>query len=141
MSNKYWMVFKPQSVVPEANIKAEFYYACKTNDIPIYFEYYLQLEGKGNNNCIFDAVIHDHQYLLAIIEFKRQGKGVNSERKWVNSKQYKSYSSFGLPVYLITINSNVTQIIKGLRELLGNEIEHPNRCPWCHAPFGKSTEI
>lgn len=102
------MQFNFPKRLPEANIQAEIYRRCKELDIECYLEY-------KHEHCRFDIVIVRDELIIGIIEVK------NSVRTKINkrTRQYKKYSSYGVPLHYCLgqnyVDSTINQIINWLR--------------------------
>ena len=104
--NNLKMRFIPKKVHSEASVQAEFYRQCLLHGINVYLEY-------KHKNCRFDAIIHDGEYVLAIVEVKSYKRVPH--KVW-NKKQMAKYKSFNLPVFLVTGMDSVPDIISQIRE-------------------------
>lgn len=99
--------------LPEANIQAEFYMACKQNQLNCYLQYIVDnpLSWKKHGKCRFDAVIYDsNDEIFAIIEIKsyhRQNKQGNRD-----TKQLKKYTQFNVPIFILTRIEHIPDLIK-----------------------------
>jgi len=93
--------------ISEANIQAECYHKLKLLGIRTYLEY-------GCENCRFDMVVLNGSKIIAIVEFKngRAGKPINQ-----NTRQYKKYHSFGLPVIYCKSVTEIEETIKKIQAL------------------------
>lgn len=100
----------------EANVQAEFYHQCVNNGINCYLEY--RSAWNGLSGCRFDAVIHNHVEILAIVECKSIANSYRRKlrkQNWLSSSQYKKYSKFGVPIYLITCVEEIPEVINILK--------------------------
>ena len=96
--------------ISEANIQAEFYMACKENNINCYLEYHIKFLKSR-----FDAVIYDdNDNIYAIIEIKsyKYNRLPNFD-----TKQLKRYRSFGIPVFVVGRLEQIDNIISKIKEL------------------------
>jgi hypothetical protein len=101
------MRFNPPRRLKEANITMAFYEWFIRNDIEgkygvaLYFEYPIRVYKGDGKRCHFDCIVYHKRSLeiLILIEVKSHRR---PGRDMSGTKQYKKYSSFGLPLLYIT---------------------------------------
>ena len=105
------MLFIKRDRISEANIQAEIYHRLKVCGIPCYLEYKV-------DKCRFDIVIlKEHEEvteIIAIVEVKSK-LGDNINKINYNGRQFKKYSSYGLPLLYCT---NMSCVYKTVGKIL-----------------------
>lgn len=109
--------FNPRKQYSEAMIQAEFYQACKEAGLKCYLEYKAKLNG--SRGSIFDAVVTDNGYIVAIIEVKSyKGSQLKGRKKWLRSKQAWKYNRFDVPVILISKLEDIKPTVNSIKNFL-----------------------
>lgn len=92
------MQFNKPKKDSEANIQADFKKAVEAVGLFCWLEY--RIKGRpGQRGCRFDAVVHDGEKIIAIVEVKNPSKPEKYD--WTKTKQHARYASYGVPVILI----------------------------------------
>ena len=97
-------------------VQAEFYQACKEAGLSCFLEY--RSKWNGQRGCRFDAVIHDGEDILAIVEIKSFRKQ-NSKRKWYGRKQAAKYGQYHNNLFLVSSIADIRPVIASLLKNLG----------------------
>jgi len=92
-----------------ADLQAECYYRLKLLSIESYLEY-------RHKNCRFDMIIPKGNKIIAIIEFKAYRRSHSNLRSG-NTKQFKKYSSYGIPVIYCKGKDEIDQTINQIKQL------------------------
>ncbi len=96
------MKFKLPKRISEANIQAEFYRQCKTNNINVYLEY-------KHEECRFDAVIYEYDKIVLIVEIKSYKR---KRKPNYGTKQMQKYEKYNIPVLLIGRMEEINKTIQ-----------------------------
>lgn len=109
------LLYKRPAKITEANIQAEFYHQCKLNGINCYLEF---THGK----CRFDAIIYNNEGVVRfIVEFKSYK---TNRPEIIDTGQIKRYSSYNIPVIMITRMQHIENVISKLKTHIHGKTVH-----------------
>ena len=99
------MKFKLPKRISEANIQAEFYSQCKSNNINVYHEYKYE-------ECRFDAVIYEHDKIILIVEFKSYKR---KRKPNYETKQIQKYKKYNIPILIVGRMEDVKRTVNYIK--------------------------
>ena len=108
------MEYKPIKKYSEATIQAELYHRLRLLNIDCILEY--PHLAPDNRMARLDCVIVKDRQIVAIVEIKRRTKGYDYQ----NTRQFKKYSSFGVPLIYCFGYHQIDETIKKIQEILLN---------------------
>ena len=100
--------------ISEANIQAELYNRLRLLGIKCYLEY-------AHENFRFDMVILNKDDIIGIVEIKSRTRNIGIVNK--NTRQYRKYHSYGLPVIYCTNMSEINKSIERIKALFHTQSE------------------
>jgi len=117
------MVFENNNL-SEANIQAECYYRLRLLKIPCCLEYIIKNPKTKNKYYRLDIAIlkkvNKQFHIIAIVEIKNRTYPENGINK--NTRQYRRYSSLGLPLIYCLNSIQIDKTIKKIRKVYDNYI-------------------
>lgn len=102
--------------VPEANVQAEFYMACRKRGIPVLLEITYE-------RCRFDALVFHNDKPVAIVEVKNYAKGALKRGLKPNSRQVRKYSKYGIPIIPVLATSHIMPAINSIAQIIESQNE------------------
>ena len=96
------MNFTQPKYLAEANIQAEIYLECKSQNIECYLEY-------RHENCRFDLVIVKNDSIIGIIEVKKTHHATTKKKLKIQREKYKR---FGIPVHFCFHRGDIPYTMK-----------------------------
>lgn len=112
------MIFTEPRRLPEVNIQAELYHQCKLRGITCFLGY--RVKRPGEHTCYFDAVILKDNRIACIVEVKSHLERYTVPRSR-KTKQFRRYSSFGIPVLYLTRMDYMDLFFKQLTNILSTK--------------------
>ena len=99
----------------EANLQYRFMKACEAYGLKVFSQY--PSRWNESPGCRFDIVVHNGQYILALVEIKRNSSNKKRGELWRNTRQCKKYLSFGRPVFLVYDENDFAQVLNAIYDL------------------------